>query len=253
MDRRRTYLLLAVLAALSLSSCASDPDSELEHELEHLEETVMRHEQLIAECMRGRGWEYVPALPSDVLLEREHLLAEAQGREFDPSAIDLPEDPNDTIVAQLSEVEKEARAADYWGNLQEGGTDPGCYYSTYEQAWGGTPIEELGPDDLTELEAAFEGDPRVIAARERYQSCMASSGYRVAGPTDIFQQYLEREEQLSGRLRESGGDPQDAPEMQALQAEKSAAFEAHDRCIEDYREVEGEVRAELMQDRAGSD
>ncbi len=241
-------LLLALPLVFAMSSCATNRP-ELERELDDMAATAMRHERLIADCMESRGWVYVPSLPAGLILEREHALAEAQGRRYDPSSVRLPANPNDEIVAKLSDAEKAARAADYWGDREIGGSDPGCYRSTYENAWGSFPLPD--PDVVADMDAALAADQRILAARRAYSACMAGRGYEIAGPEDIFGKYIMKEEQLSERIRKDGGDPERSPEMQALQAEKSAAFSAHDECVKDYRGVESQVRQDYLKEHFG--
>jgi hypothetical protein len=245
---RIARILIALPLALAMTSCANESGG-IEQELANMDATVMRHERLIAECMESRGWVYVPSIPHSLLLEREHALADAQGRTFDPSSVELPPDPNDEIVTKLSEVEKAARATDYWGDLESGGTDPGCYRLTYERAWGAYPL--IDPELVADMDAAVEADRRTVAARERYTICMADRGYEVAGPIDVFRKYTIKEEQLSEAIRAGGGVPDQSPLMKALQAEKVAAFAAHDECVLDYRRVEEQVRRDYLKEHLG--
>lgn len=241
---------MAVLAVAGLvAACGGGGPSALERELQQVEERLMAHEELIAECMRERGWEYIPTLPADAVIEREHALAEAAGRELpDVDDLDLPPDPNEGIIAELSDAEKEARADAYWGDLERGGTDPGCYASTYEAAWGFNPFDPEIEQQVVDMEAATRADPRVVEALARYVDCVAAEGYEVSGTDDLFAHYIAREEELSARRDEEGDSDALAAEWDALQAEKYAAFEVHDRCIVPYNAVEEYVRGEYIRE-----
>lgn len=236
------------VAACLLVACGDAP-SDLEREFQEVEERLMEHEELIAECMGERGWEYIPALPSDAIIEREHALAEAAGREpADPEELDLPDDPNEAIIAALSDPEKEARADAYWGDRDRGGTDPGCYASTYEHAWGFDPFDSEVEEQVLDMEAALQADSRVVEAREEYVECVADEGYEVSGTGDLFEHYIAREEELSARRDTESDTDALGEDWDALQTEKYAAFEAHDRCIVAYDEVEEFVRGEYIQE-----
>lgn len=249
--RRTTTVLVAVGLLATISACGLADEPTLEDELDHVAANVMRHEELIAGCMAGKGWEYIPAMPADMLLERESVLAEAEGREFDPDSVDVPDNPNDAIVAGLTDQEKDARADAYWGNLETGGTDEGCYYSTYEEAWG---VDMASFDDetlakLEEVDAAVAADPRIIAAQGEYIACMGEQGYQVTSLDDIFRQYDVGREQLAAELQSQGyEDPEQSAEMQQYRTEMNAAYQTHSECEPAYREVENTVRGEKLRE-----
>lgn len=239
----------ALAAATCLLAACEDPSAALEQELQEVEERLMAHEELIAECMGERGWEYIPALPADAVIEREHALAQADGRDPpDLDDLDLPEDPNEAIIAELTDAEKEARASAYWGDLDGGGTDPGCYASTYEQAWGFDPFDADVEQHVLDMEAALQADPRVVEALQDYVDCVAEEGYEVSGTDDLFAHYIAQEQELSARRGTEGDTDALQAEWDALQTEKYAAFEVHDRCIVAYDEVEEYVRGEYIRE-----
>lgn len=241
--------LAALAVAAGLMVACEDPSSALERELQEAEERLMEHEDLIAECMRERGWEYIPALPADAVIEREHALADAAGREPpDPEDLDLPEDPNEAIIAELADAEKEARADAYWGDLDRGGTDPGCYSTTYEQAWGFDPFDPEIEQQALDMEAALQADSRVVQAVRQYVECVAEEGYEVSGTGDLFDHYIDREQELGARRDTEGDSDALQEEWDALQAEKYAAFEVHDGCIVAYDSVEEHVRGEYIEE-----
>lgn len=244
----RIFILLGLL--VGVSSCTGDGKSDLERELDSIDAKVMRHEQLIAECMAGKGWEYIPSMPRDVIIERQKRLADAEGRAYDPKTAELPDDPNTAIVARLSEADRNARSNAYWGDIQEGGSDPGCYQSTYKQAWGSIPGDH-DPDAqqrLAEAEAAIAADERVIAALADFVNCMASRGFPVSGLHDIFRQYDTRVDALAEELRAKGEDPDRSPQMKRLRAEQRTAYQAYSECEVAYNTVENEVRMEKLKE-----
>ena len=135
------WAIAAVLSGNALLACSSGRQAGEANQLSDLRSTVLAHEELIAACMKEAGFDYVAIIPPDVLMEEARSLAEQRGEDPEAAvdALDLPEDPNTKITDGLSPAELTAYEKAFWG--QEGGEgtlrdDEGCYYSTYEEAWG---------------------------------------------------------------------------------------------------------------------
>lgn len=239
----------SLVAAILVLGCSGEDVTQPVGAWVNAEATVMEHERLIAACMAARGWEYVPTLPADVILQRETVQAELQGLPPpDPSTIDLPADPNDEIVAQLGPSEQEARAVSYWGDIDAGGSDPGCYRSTYEQAWAVDPFAPELEHDWLAMEQTIEADPRVLAAVDEYRACVAAEGFSWSHPADLVQERVMRVEELGERERAAVSDADFTAEREAMQAEFNAAFEVHDGCVSPYDVVTETVRDEYVRE-----
>ncbi len=238
---------VAVLVAASVASArpatASDSD---------IAQRALHHEELIAECMQAKGFEYVVVMPSDVLLEAEMVRAEAAGEDIADALarFPVPPNPNDVIVAALSGDEARRYEVAYWGDDES----EGCYASTVETAWGTIP------EDLpTEIEQAGEfadaqlaADPRVAAAERELVACMADAGYEVAD----YQGFLKLRTTYVGELAErfdlpdlatpGGGIGPDEPHYNEV-TELLEQFEAAtSRCEGAYLEIVEPISNEYL-------
>jgi hypothetical protein len=183
--RTSTRLGLVVVGAVALIATfltvenftAKAPAATLEQPT--LRTSVMAHERLIATCMHQRGFEYVVAVPADLILQEAKERAEATpgAPTAEPS---VPPDPNDAIVAKLTPARQDAYQAAYWGT---GTADQGCYYGTYAQAWGRSVDQAIGEGDR--LVARVVSDRRVVRALARYVSCMDGRGLVVTDTDTI--------------------------------------------------------------------
>jgi hypothetical protein len=163
-------------------------------------------EQLIAECMRSEGFEYVPltdvyvppqlddawALPED-----EFSAAYGYGISTILPDVDRPTDPNEAIREAMTPAEDEAYRVALHGaqaNGWSGETPPplsesGCAGKATAEVYGN--LDEYGRDpqwealtsDLSALDMRIDDDPRVIEAEQAWISCMADAGF--SGPDDI--------------------------------------------------------------------
>jgi hypothetical protein len=218
------------------------PDNWLAAEAKALE-----HETAIAECMGGRGWEYVAALPLGVIVQREIVRAESRGLPPpDPSEVALPVDPNHAIVARLDDEAKEARATAFWGDLDVGGSDPGCYALTYEDIWGVDLLDPSLDRHVQDLEAFLAADSRVVDAERGYISCMASHGLEVSSRHQVLEEYVLATEQLGERGRREGDSPELDRAWEALWSSWEVAVRANDECFQPFYLVEESVRAEYL-------
>jgi hypothetical protein len=180
--------------------------------------TALRHESLIADCMHGRGFDYAVALPRDVTVEEVRRAAVRQHR--DPKAAmaraeaSAPPDPNRAVVGALPPDRQQA-----WGDALYGDDGwPGCYYATYERAWGESLDRQAQQGET--LAARVRADPAVRVAERTYLDCMAARGYRVSGTDDVY------------RLIGEAGDRLDAAGAEEYE---KAANAAHTTCLAPYQ------------------
>jgi hypothetical protein len=157
---------------------------------------VLGHERLIARCMTERGFEYEVALPADVLLEEARFVAEKAGRDVAAAleAVELPTNPNDAIVRSLSSEQQEVYADAYWGTS----TTNGCYYLTYEEAWGVDirTLNRVAEGKLVEAERRIAGDPRIVGAKADFVDCMNRRGYGFTSTDQINQYEFDQQDEV---------------------------------------------------------
>jgi hypothetical protein len=235
-------VVVTIASLVACSGCSADAEAPADEEAastESLRKTVLHHEELIAACMRAEGFDYIAAVPFDVILEETRAEAEANGDDVAAAleAVETPEDPNDAIVRALTEDEQLAYADAYWGTDEVGG----CYYSTYEEAWGVDIVELAGDldDKLTDAEDRIAADPRVIEAKEAYVACVRDGGYLVASVDDI-NAYRSKHEAATVEAIQAGGQVDihpDDPLWQAFEEEMDEFLALRDSCEADYLEV----------------
>jgi hypothetical protein len=227
-----------------------------------------RVERLTADCMAGRGFEYVPVpledLNSGPFDEAYALPPEAFAIEYGygvttltPPATDLTPDPNQEIQARLSEQEREAYRRALWGGAVSGGdgSDPGCQRQSSQQVYGTNGreaelqqrFEELF-DALNSLWERIESDPRLDDTDHDWVACMTQAGYPGFNrPHDARQSVFE----AMAALR-AAGEP-DPKELAALRDYELALAPVDQRCREVHiiaprREVAYELEAEFVAD-----
>lgn len=223
-------ILAVMLAAAMLSACVgSTGEQTLEEELEAFEDQLLAHEEMIAECMTAQGFQYEVGLPADWYLEKASTLDEAAGGTGIVD-VEIPEEVNNAYASSLDAEELAAFKFAYWGDIEDGGTQRGCYAKTYEAVWGIDPFAP-SPDALQsalDLRAAVERHPDVVAALDRYLACMSDAGYDVVDIDHIHEivgiAELENPDDDSIRI---------------------AAYSAHDDCRADYHSIYDRVHLDL--------
>lgn len=243
MRRPMTVALIAiVIAAAGIVGIAiMQSDTQAPAVASELRQRALEHERLIAECMRGRGFDYEVALPRDVLLEEARAAAEAAGD--DPVAavenLELPDDPNTAIAAALSPSDQRAYEASYWGD----GEQPGCYHATYKAAWGADLLawEDALATSLDSIDAQIDADPEIQQARKELLACLDAAGYTfeyyidyLRHPSTMTRQTLEAIGDDASPLP-GGGAPADHPEWRAHEQRVAAFKQASAPCEEVYK------------------
>ena len=186
-----------------------------------------RFEEMIARCMAEQGFEYVPAIrparASGVAFDEEEFARERGfgittwfGQE-DSSRSDEDEwvDPNEAIIAAMSESEQDAYRDARYGSFDEQGVDPdtgepifddtggGCHDLAIDEVYGfqNEARETLGPA-LDEVFQRVLADPRFQEAERAWSVCMADRGYIYAGVMqmyeDIYEDFEQRLEEITG-------------------------------------------------------
>ena len=248
--KRRSVSLVALGALLVVAGCGGDaasrdkPGQESKlpgikefglTEVEYVEH-VERTQQLIAECMRDAGFEYVPV---DV-----RTVAEAQATvrmdpgytrrsykekwglgvttRFDDPVRDIGLGPNLEIWQSLPPADQEAYAHTLWGDEpksdfvftfdeEDFSSTGGCTREAVSQVFTEAQLKGtyVNPKDVL-----VENDPRVIEAQDNWTECMREAGYEYEDDQDEIIEDFEK--RLAALL--DGDDPQSltGPRLAAL-------------------------------------
>jgi hypothetical protein len=262
---------------LALSSDGSALDSPVglsEDDLSRRRE----EEQLIADCMRAEGFEYVPYVvdPSDsdhpfedayALPPDEFAAAYGYGISTTWADIERPEDPNEAIRDAMSPAELEAYWVAMHGERADGyeefpGKSPpplaqsGCAGKVAEQVYGN--LDEYGRDpqwealasDLSALDIRIDDDPRVIQAEDAWIACMAEAGYpgidHIGGGQILLANRIDDVLEIEGSEALKPWNEADPEALRELQHFEIAIASADQACrVEHFDEVFREVRTEL--------
>ncbi|NOY57223.1 MAG: hypothetical protein GXP34_14750 [Actinobacteria bacterium] len=246
---KKLLIILAAVAILGVGGAVAQgstrapdriPVAEVTRQLDAFEARLMDQEDAIAACMTVKGFEYIPHLPADWVMERAAELDYARGGSGDVN-VDAPVDPNDVILARVTPEQVDAYQTAYWGDE----TTPGCYDVTYEQVFGVNRARQL--DELAaaaeKVDAAMATDPRMINARATYVTCMHGYGLDVTGIDDVYRMVDERREALETTAAKNGILLDQVTGYADYTAFEQAAYDAHDVCVVDYHTVEDPVRA----------
>ena len=246
MQFSRGFVLFVSL--LIVSGCSSSVDEEpqvgLPKAIAEIEESLLKHEEAIADCMVEAGFEYTAVLPPDWLLQKAAMLDTAAGGtgNIDFEKVEIPPDPNVDYALTLSEEEQRAYDFAYWGDIDQGGLVSGCYNATNDDSWGLETLTEEeweeGNQRNDEILARRDSDPRVLAALKDYIDCMADRGYEGADVNAVSDLYWHLEEAVyegtSSMTREE------------LSAFVTGVEQADDDCLGPYIEVENAVHWDIV-------
>lgn len=203
-------------AVIATGACAA-PEPEPQNTFE---QQALTHENLIAACMKDRGFDYRATLDAETVAEIARQDAVAKGEDgeaaYEQALAAAPPDVNEALVAALPEDQQVL-----WGDALYGtDTLQGCHDLTYAEAWGATP-EEL-TRQMEEFNAEVAAEPDVVAAVGVYVECMAAAGYTVPHPDQI--------ETVIGE-QVAGLDEQES------EVYGNAMYDAHQTCAGPYDEA----------------
>ncbi|GAA3339617.1 hypothetical protein GCM10020358_24020 [Amorphoplanes nipponensis] len=222
-----------------------------------LRAAALAQEQRTAACMSQRGFEYVAAVPNDVLLDEAYVAAVAAGKKgtalqeaLTAARSRLPADPNVAVVQQM----------------------PASRVSVYDDALSGTdstvgcsePGVTMTEAELADLEtesaradtalAAAPADPAVVAGQAAYVACMSGKGYTVTDTEQIDEIIATEEARYRPAEEDWPAEPAaDATptekiryaaslaRLNALESQADAVLEkgnaAHESCVGPYEEA----------------
>lgn len=205
-----------------------------ERDEERFTQEERQREELIAGCMKAKGFRYAPA-PSILVT----------GAETTPPPLD---DPNDAYVAGLTPPQRTAYylaltgvADPYDEGLLQAGTEGGssCLADAFEAVPGVFAARQALAEEVEELEQAVATDPRVAAAMDGWSACMAGKGFGFASLASMGASF----DDAVARMLDAGDwDPVALLEVSTAQTE---ALHASEGCDDDLGRTLSDVRVEL--------
>jgi hypothetical protein len=224
---RRSVGALASIAivATAIAGCGGkssgayrDIEDQIGFSRSGIVERQSRVEGMIRDCMKAQGFEYIPV---DPLAQRAALTGKSQMSDeeflkqfgYGISTMfgrgDARSDPNDRIRKSLTEADRAAYDRALWGDnpgatfaeaVDSGHFDQlgGCTRQATESVLGGAAVLATLQRKLDELDQRIAQDPRMVAATEKWSSCMADAGYRYAQGDDIDGDLLRRFQAIVG-------------------------------------------------------
>lgn len=281
-SRRRLIAVGLACALAGLAGCGGDKADAAKDELP-LEEQLglgdegirlrqANAENLVRDCMKAQGFDYVPVDPS----AQQAALTGAQGmsevdfeKQYGYGITTLYEQrrqlavagPNKTIRDSLSEPDRKAydkalhgddATATFYDAVDTGDFTRlgGCMKSATEQVFGGADVLTSLSAKLDELDDKIRADAKMVKAVKDWSACMREAGFDGLGEQE------EVDEVLAQKLEEIVGSPEEAAEtgavpeydkaaLAALQQEEVAMVAADINCEEEHVEdVEEEVTAD---------
>ena len=286
MPRRRPPLALAARVALAatiagvvlLSACGGGAketpsvEEQLGVDSAGLLKRQGQVENLIRDCMRSEGFQYVPVDPAAqrAALAGSSLTEEEFERQYGYGLTTLYEQrrqlaaggPNLPIRNALSPAQRTAYdralfganfgatfdvAADQGDYSQLGG----CTKKAAEGAFGGPEVLQSITARLDELEARILADPRMVKAVAKWSGCMRLAGYELADPDQVDVVLQRKLDQIVGPpdraapSSASAATAYDRAALAALQREEVAMVAADLACEKRHiSPVEQKVRDE---------
>ncbi len=247
MNARRLIAALALVAALA-AGCGEDepstePPVELEDQLGFSESGVIerqtRVENLIRDCMKAQGFDYVPVDPlaqQAALTGKAKLTDEEFLEQFGYGISTLfgrgsPQaDPNERLRKSLGAADRSAYDRALWGENpgltfaeaidSDAATElGGCTKKATEQVFGGAAVLAKVQGKFDELEERITQDQRMVRAVERWSKCMADDGYRYEEPEEIDTDMIQRFRSIAGAGVQPGAS---APPVAGASYDRSA-------------------------------
>ena len=268
---------LALLAGCSGGGDAGAEVPPLEEQLGFDEAGILARqsqaENLIRDCMKAEGFDYVPVDPAAQqaqLVGRPGMSKEDFEKQFGYGITTLYEQrreqavagPNETIRNSLGEAERKAYDRALYGDdptatfveaLDTGDFTRlgGCIKQATDQVFGGTEVLQTLQSKLDELDERILADPRMVKAVGQWSECMRAEGFDGLDEPEEVDVVLQRklgsivgspDEAVSG----SGDEPAyDRAALAALQRQEVAMVTADISCEQRHiASVEEKVAAE---------
>jgi len=166
-----------------------------------------RAENLIRDCMKAQGFDYVPVDPAaqqEALTGSRGLGKDEFEQQYGYGITTLYEErqqlaelgPNQAVYDALSPADQTAYTRTLYGEdptqtfavaLDTGDFTRlgGCVKEAADTVFGGAQFFESLVAKLDELDQRVKNDPRVVAAIEKWVPCMRQAGYDLADPDQV--------------------------------------------------------------------
>ena len=230
-------------------------------------------ENLIRDCMKNQGFEYVPQDPTAqeaALLGGQTMSKEDFEKQYGYGITTLYEQrtkmavagPNKAYRDALSEPDRKAYdqalygddpTATFFDALDTGDFSRlgGCLKTATDQVFGGADVLENLSAKLDELDEKIRADARMVKAVKDWTACMREAGFDGLEEQEevdaVLQEKLEAIVGSPGDVAEAGGaeGEYDKAALAALQKEEVAMVKADIACEEEHvADIEEEVTAE---------
>ena len=227
-------------------------------------------EDLIGSCMSGAGFEYVPLDATSVraamdalgtvatLSDEEYVAQFGYGLSTDFENLGVQTifgEQNVQIFGGLAEDDQVAYLRTLLGedtdatfvftlDDEDFSSTGGCTRTAVEQQFS---LDELSPSYFNPIDALVDADPRLIAARAAWATCMREDGFDYGRQEDAEDDISDRFDEITGGEDPDAlvGSTRDA--LLALQGEERAIALRDFECSEEhYDDVEEEVEDELI-------
>ena len=231
-DRRsvvRPLLALAIAFVTVLVACgggdgndtnAKTLDEQVGLEGDAILERQARAENIVHDCMKSEGFDYVPVDPAAqqaALVGSRNLSEEEFNQQFGYGITTLYEQrleqattgPNARIRAALGPADQAAYDHTLYGDdptatfavaLDTGDFSRlgGCLKTATERAFGGAKLLETLTSKLDDLDERILADSRMVDAVKRWSECMRRFGYDFAAQDDVDDTLKQRLEEIVG-------------------------------------------------------
>jgi hypothetical protein len=229
-------------------------------------------ENLIRDCMKAKGFDYVPV---DPVAQRAELVGAAglTEEEFEnqygygittlyEQRREVALGPNEKIRNSLSDPEKAAYDRALYGEDPTATFDVvldtgdfsrlgGCLREATENVFGGVETLESLQSKLDDLDERILQDPRMVKAIKNWSQCMKKAGYDLEDPEQVDVVLKKKLDAIVGpseRQSTPGSEPPpyDRQALAALQREEVAMVRADVACEKsEIAPVEEKVRPEF--------
>jgi truncated hemoglobin YjbI len=227
-------------------------------------------ENLIRDCMKAQGFEYVPVDPAAQraeLVGTTGLTEEEFEKQYGYGITTLYEQrsqqavtgPNEQIRNSLSEADRAAYDRALYGEdptatlavaLDTGSFSRlgGCLREAADEVFGGAEFAENLMAKLDDLDERILEDSRMVDAVENWSECMRKAGYEVSDQDEVDRILEQKLEEIVGSPDNRKPD-YDKEALADLQREEVAMVAADISCEKRHiTEIEENVRAEYELD-----
>lgn len=269
--------LIAIVVTTGVIAAACGGGASQDANLQGLDEQVgfdgstvvvrqIRAENLIRDCMRSQGFDYVPVDPvaqQAALVGSQGLSKDDFEAQFGYGITTLYEQrlqqaaagPNEVVRSALSEADRAAYDRTLYGDdptatfavaLDTGEFNRlgGCVKQATEEVFGGADLLYGLTDKLDQLDEQILADPRMVKAVEQWSGCMRNAGYELQNPDEVDVVLQRKLEEIVGPLDNQKSD-YDRAALAALQREEVAMVTADLTCEDKHiSTVEDKVQTE---------